>query len=413
MRAQNPDNVQPSDRLLLRVGLLSLGVNVVLIALNAVLAWLSGSLALGAEMAHNSVDLLASVGVVLGLRIARRQSSAFPYGLYKVENIVALVIALLIFVTAYEIAQSALFSEPSPVMVDGWIVLGTVIALALPVGFSHYEMRIGRAANAPSLIADAVEFRAHALSSGAVLLGLAGQGVGWALDRWAALFIVAFILMAGWELLSNAMRALLDASLDDQTLQRIRKILAQEPLVAEVAELMGRNAGRFRFVQAILILRTRDLSRGDALRARLSALIRQTVPHVERVALQLRPQGAHNPKVAFAVDQGGQHLAECLCQAPQFVLFQRLDDHGSWRESERLQNPFLEQESGRGIALGRWLVALGADQVVTPVGLEGKGVGYVLAHADVSIVRGEPGADVENLLANMRQGLDDGLGKAL
>ena len=43
------------------------------------------------------------MAVFIGLKISKRKSKAFPYGLYKVENLIALVSSLLIFFAGYEI----------------------------------------------------------------------------------------------------------------------------------------------------------------------------------------------------------------------------------------------------------------------------------------------------------------------
>jgi hypothetical protein len=91
-----------------RVGLYSILVNLVLLALNLVMAGLSGSLALAAETTHNLADLTASGAVLVGLKLSQRTHRAFPYGLYKVENVVSLVVAFFIFFTAYEVAKEAL-----------------------------------------------------------------------------------------------------------------------------------------------------------------------------------------------------------------------------------------------------------------------------------------------------------------
>ena len=64
-------------------------VNVMLLGLHGVLALASGSLAVSAEVVHNLLDLLGAAAVLVGIRLAGRQSRRFPYGLYKVENMVA------------------------------------------------------------------------------------------------------------------------------------------------------------------------------------------------------------------------------------------------------------------------------------------------------------------------------------
>ena len=101
-----------------RVAAASIVVSAVLCVLNLVVAWTSGSLAVAAELVHNLVDLAASVAVLIGLRISQRTSRAFPYGLYKVENVVAVGVALLIFFTSYEIAREAIFAGEQVAVVN-------------------------------------------------------------------------------------------------------------------------------------------------------------------------------------------------------------------------------------------------------------------------------------------------------
>ena len=93
-----------------RWGWYSIAVNVVLAIINLVVALASGSLAVEAELVHNLVDFLTAVGVLIGLKLATRKSKEFPYGLYKLENVITVVLAVMIFVTAYEIVQEALFT---------------------------------------------------------------------------------------------------------------------------------------------------------------------------------------------------------------------------------------------------------------------------------------------------------------
>ena len=61
-------------------------------------------------MVHNVVDLLTAIGVLIGLKLSTRKSKDFPYGLYKLENVITVVLAVMIFFTAYEIARDALFA---------------------------------------------------------------------------------------------------------------------------------------------------------------------------------------------------------------------------------------------------------------------------------------------------------------
>jgi len=69
---------------------------------------LSGSLAIKADAIHSPTDVASSVIILLGIKIAQRPARGFPYGLYKVENLVALGTSGLIFYVGYEICAEVL-----------------------------------------------------------------------------------------------------------------------------------------------------------------------------------------------------------------------------------------------------------------------------------------------------------------
>ena len=54
----------------------------------------SGSVSVLAEGIDTCVDIVASVAVMIGLKLSKRHSKDFPDGLYKLENIVAVAIAI-------------------------------------------------------------------------------------------------------------------------------------------------------------------------------------------------------------------------------------------------------------------------------------------------------------------------------
>ena len=87
----NPSSETPS---VMRVALYSLLFNLVLVGAKFMLSALTGSLALRADAVHTLVDVLASLALILGLKISERKSQSFPLGLYKVENLASIAISI-------------------------------------------------------------------------------------------------------------------------------------------------------------------------------------------------------------------------------------------------------------------------------------------------------------------------------
>jgi cation diffusion facilitator family transporter len=368
-----------------RWGWYSIAVNIILALINMAIATASGSLAVEAEMVHNLVDLLTAVAVLIGLKLSTRKSKAFPYGLYKLENVVAVVLAVMIFFTAYEIARDAFLEPTSLATVDPWMLGGVVVAAAIPLAFSYFELRAGREANSPSLVADAKEYRAHVFTTGIVFAALLAQWFNLPLDRGAALVIVVAIGKTGWELLSDGMRVLLDASLDPDTILQIREIITAESTVVALKWVTGRNAGRFRFVEAEVTLRVHDLEKAEAATRRIEARIREAVPYVDRVLIHAEPLERTHLRYAVPLDDPGGTLSKHFGEAPYFGLaILRLAD-GTIEQQQVVVNPHTEVEKAKGIRVAEWLVARKVDVVLLKESLRGKGPTYVFGDAGVEM----------------------------
>lgn len=373
--------VSPVERWAWRAIALNAGLGLV----HALVAAASGSLAVAAELAHNGADLVAAVAVLIGVKLATRTTPRFPYGLHKVENLVAAGVAGLVFLTAYEIVRRALAGGGAPAEVDAWMVAVVVLTTAAPLLFSHFELRVARAEGSPALVAQAREYRVHVATTGLVLVALVASWVDAPIDRAAAVVIAGVVVKTGWDLLSDAMRVLLDASLDRHTLADIERTIAGDVAVSEVTWVTGRNAGRFRFVEAGVALRVSGLEVAEAAMRRIEASVRAAVPHLDRIVLQVEPPAT--PYVRYAVpltDRVGM-VSEHFGQAPCFalVLVERAD--GAVHDQEIVDNPHRGVARGKGLRVAEWLVSLNVDVVVTREPLAGKGPGHVLGEAGIEV----------------------------
>jgi cation diffusion facilitator family transporter len=365
------------------MGVFSLIINTGLVVLKLGLAALSGSLALAASATDSSVDIIASVAVLVGLVISRRKSRNFPFGLYKVENLVSIVIAILILVAGYEIAKEAIVGPREPVTAHWWVLAGIALTVIVPLLWSRYELRVGRAANSPSLMAEARQYQTDVLSSLIVFVSVAAAGVGFPVDRIGALLMVPFIAKSGWDLLADGMKVLLDASLDAETLDEVSAVAESFPGVAQVKSVVGRNSGRYRFLQADIVVRTSDLEKAHRLSEGLEEAIKAGVSNVERVVIHYEPEVRTSFKYGVPLQDPGGAVSEHLGKAPYFALVELSAHDGSLLRQEILANRYGSEEKQKGLLVARMLVEQGVDVLLLREGLEGKGPSYVLADAGV------------------------------
>jgi cation diffusion facilitator family transporter len=368
-----------------RWGWASIAVNVVLSLLNLGVLWLSGSLAVAAEMVHNFVDLAASIAVLIGLKLSNRKSAGFPYGMHKVENLVTAGVAMLIFLAAYEIAREAFVGRSELTRVNAWVLAGVGASLLIPMVFSVFQLRAGQQANSPSLIADAKEYRVHVLTSGVVLVALLGHLVELRIERIAALFVVLVVLKTGWDLLVDAMRVLLDASLDKETLERARSMIEKEPPVVSLRSLVGRNAGRYRFLEAEVEVRVRELERADQIGRSLEQKLRESIPFLERAMIEVKSVRRDEERIALPLLAANGPPSEHFGTARYFLLVDRRRADGTELARTTITNPFASDPKGRGIKVAHWLIEQKIDLLLTPDDIREKGPGYALKEAGIEI----------------------------
>lgn len=275
-----------------RLALSSLGINLVVAGLKYFLGVFSGSLALLADAVHSSADVVSSASIWAGIRISRRKTKRFPYGLYKVENLVALFTSGLIFLAGYEIVRSVLWVGERVRAARLPYAVGGVIAIALILlSFSRYELKKAKKLNSPSLQADAQHLATDLFAACVILAGLVGTylQIKFPVDKAAALVIVGLIAWVGVKIAVDAIRVLLDASLDFNTLNTIREIILGSPQVNKINSLTGRNSGRFKFIEAELTLKVRELEKAHFVANQIESRIKSQVPNVDQILIHYEP----------------------------------------------------------------------------------------------------------------------------
>ena len=373
-----------------RVGFYSFLINLALVCLKAILAALSGSIPVVASAVDSATDSIASLALWAALKLSARKSERFPYGLYKVENVIQVIVAFLIFLVGYEIVREVMSVNARPSDVTLTVVVGMGISVLIPFLFGLYTLWVGKRTGSPALIADGRHRQADVLSAVVVLAAVTAHyfGVqinyhGVTIDRIAAGLVVIFIAFTGLELLINGMRVLLDVSIDPRTLDRIRRLIESEPAVVEVRFLVGRSAGRFRFLEGDLVLRTEDLEKAHAISERIESDIRKQVQNVDRILIHYEPQQKSSLTIAIPMESDRETVSQHFGEAPLFYIASVRSKDFKVLEENFIANPHQNQEKGKGIAVGHWLIEFGIDRLYTPKSLKGKGPAYVLSDAGV------------------------------
>ena len=367
-----------------KVAALAVGIHLVLFGIKYIFSTLSGSIALKADAFHSLSDVVASSTVFVGLIIAKRKTKSFPYGLYKVENLVSVMVALAIFYAGYEIVMEA--TKGIAVELQNiWLTIASVLCIiAITYGYSRYATKVGTEINSPSLIADAKHIGVDMFSSAMVLVVLLSSFAGVNLDRISAFIIVVIIAWSGGKILIDGIRVLLDASLDYKTLSIAEKLILAEPRVMEIRHLMGRNSGRYKFIEADIFLKTHDLEKAHFIANQIEANIKRQIKNVDRVLIHYEPSKKENFIYAIPLTDANRHgISIHFGEAPYFGLITvRIKDKKAI-DQKIVENPFTQIERGKGILVAEFLNKHQIDVIITKESFEGKGPYYVFSNAAV------------------------------
>jgi len=379
-------------RLIQKVALYAFLLNLFLAVLKGALAFASGSLAVTAGAVDSISDSIASLAVYGGLKLSIRKTPKFPLGLYKIENLISVVVAIFIFFAGYEIAIRIITPSTKLPEISLTLIILLFAATVLTFLFGQYAIASGKKTESPALLAEGRHRQTDVLSTLVIWISVMLQYVeadfgfwGISIDQIAAGLVLLFVAHTGWGLLSNGMRVLLDASIDHETIEKVKRIIESQPAVVEVRSLVGRNAGRFRFLQAKVQLKTNDLQKAHQISEQIEQNIHRQIPHVERVFIHYEPpsRGFSRLAVPLADPEGriGSHFGE----SPYFAVIQlRLADHHI--ESKKiLENPHAEMERAKGIRVAEWLINEKIDALILKEGMKHKGPGYVLTNAGVKV----------------------------
>ncbi len=249
------DGAHGTPQIKLRTAALSVVSNSCLILLKVVAGSITGSVAILTEAVHSSIDLVASMVAFFSVRKAGEPADeSHRYGHEKMENLAAAIEGILILIGSVAIGFQAIRHLTGGGHVERLGVGIAVVAFSLVANLivSTVIERNARRTSSPALEGDAAHLRTDALTSLAVLVGLALvaiTGAQW-LDPVVALIVAGSIVITGVRLLSRSSRVLVDESLPAVEVALIRSAVEEFGARGVVGyhELRTRQAGARRYV---------------------------------------------------------------------------------------------------------------------------------------------------------------------
>ena len=239
---------------------LSLIVVTGLVGLKIAVAVITGSISILAQAADSFLDLFAIAITLFAVTISNRPADEeHPFGHGKVENVAAVVQAVLIFTAGglliYSSVRRIMVGAAVEMTEAGIVVM--LVSIIASLFLSRYLIRVARATDSIALEANARNIAADVYSAGAVLVGLVvvrltGLGI---VDPIIATVVSLLILKAGYDVLSRSFGGLIDVKLPDIEEQIISDAIRTcDGGIASFHQLRTRKVGNQRHVDLHLVM---------------------------------------------------------------------------------------------------------------------------------------------------------------
>ncbi|MFN4895910.1 MAG: cation diffusion facilitator family transporter [Pseudomonadota bacterium] len=292
------NRLQPNSatELGLRNARLGIAVNLILAVVKGVAGVIGNSYALIADAIESASDVVTSVVIAFGFRMAGKPADAnHPYGHGKFEPLSAAVVALILLGAAILIAVESVkeiltpHHSPAP-----FTLCVLVVVVVIKEALFRTVLRAGETIHSTALKTDAWHHRADAITSLAAFVGISialigGRGYESA-DDFAALIASVVIAINACLLIRPALLELIDTAPDPKLVAEIRAAAQQVPGVLGTHKCRVRKLGVDYFVDLdVLCDPDSTIRQGHEIAHDVGEQLHAEFPQVRKVLVHVEP----------------------------------------------------------------------------------------------------------------------------
>ncbi|WP_408638348.1 cation diffusion facilitator family transporter [Paenibacillus glufosinatiresistens] len=235
--------------------MISIAAYLILSSLKLISGYWFASSALLADGFNNLTDIVASLAVLIGLRISRKPpDSDHAYGHFRAETVAALLASFIMAMVGFQVildsSRSLLRGERADPNI--WSAGIAVVCAVVMLGVYLYNRRLALKINNSALMAAAKDNLSDAMVSIGAAVGIVGAQLGlpW-LDPAAAVLVGLLIVKTAWDIFRDSTYRLTDG-FDEDKLLDLRSTIARIPGVEGIKDMKARIHGNLVLVDVVV-----------------------------------------------------------------------------------------------------------------------------------------------------------------
>lgn len=229
-----------------RGAMISIAAYIILSALKLFVGYISDSEALMADGLNNTTDILASVSVLIGLRLSQKPADEdHLYGHWKSEMVASMVASFIMILVGLQVLYSAITSifeggNEAPDLISAWTGLFAALVMYLVY---RYNRKLALKIKSHSVMAAAKDNLSDSWVSIGTAVGIIGSqfGLPW-LDPVTAVIVGGLILKTGWDIFREASHQLTDG-FDVELIKEYNETICNVAGVKGIKDLKARSYG--------------------------------------------------------------------------------------------------------------------------------------------------------------------------
>lgn len=231
--------------------ILSIGAYIVLSAVKLLFGHYGSSEALIADGLNNTTDIIASIAVLIGLRISQRPPDLnHPYGHLRAETVASLIASFIMMVVGLQVLVDSFMSlwnpkQTTPSTLTGIVALGSAVVMYFVY---RYNLNLAKKINSSAVKAAAMDNRSDALVSIGAAVGIFGAIIGFPIiDTITALIVGIIIIKTAIEIFWDSVLTLTDG-FDIEEIETLSVLIQNVDEVIDLVDLKGRMHGNMSFI---------------------------------------------------------------------------------------------------------------------------------------------------------------------